>query len=67
MKEHKDRFDEKLSKLARNEACGLDRMAGLGEGARRKEVLNIMISCSESDQSRSEARRAFRRALGADG
>lgn len=32
MKKHKDQFDEKLSKLARNEACGLPLKAGLGKG-----------------------------------
>ncbi|KAL7576691.1 hypothetical protein ACA910_005616 [Epithemia clementina (nom. ined.)] len=30
MKEHADQFDEKLSKLARNEACGLPKDAGMG-------------------------------------
>lgn len=29
MKLHKEKFDEKLSKLARNEACGLPRLAGM--------------------------------------
>lgn len=28
MKEHGDQFDEKMSKLARNEACGLPQSAG---------------------------------------
>jgi len=32
MKEHQGHFDEKLSKLARNEACGLDKNAGMGGG-----------------------------------
>jgi hypothetical protein len=30
MKEHESQFDEKLSKLARNEACGLAKNAGMG-------------------------------------
>jgi hypothetical protein len=30
MKAHESRFDERLSKLARNEACGLSKMAGMG-------------------------------------
>ena len=29
MKAHGSKFDEKLSKLSRNEACGLDKMAGM--------------------------------------
>ena len=29
MLDHKDKFDEKLSKLARNKACGLPRDAGM--------------------------------------
>ena len=29
MKAHSSKFDEKLSKLSRNEACGLDKMAGM--------------------------------------
>lgn len=30
MKAHESHFDERLSKLARNEACGLPKMAGMG-------------------------------------
>lgn len=30
MKEHEGQFDEKLSKLTRNEACGLPKDAGTG-------------------------------------
>jgi len=31
MKEHESQFDEHLSKLARNEACGLPKMAGMSQ------------------------------------
>lgn len=34
MKEHGDQFDEKLSKRARNEACGLDKNAGIGTSSK---------------------------------
>ena len=32
MKEHSYHFDEKLSKLSRNEACGLSKDAGMKKG-----------------------------------
>jgi hypothetical protein len=31
MRSHESKFDEKLSKLARNEACGLSRFAGMSK------------------------------------
>ena len=36
MKEHASQFDEKLSKLARNEACGLPKDAGMSGGKLRE-------------------------------
>mmetsp|Transcript_11143 Transcript_11143/g.25808 ORF Transcript_11143/g.25808 Transcript_11143/m.25808 type:complete len:294 (+) Transcript_11143:202-1083(+) len=36
MMKHRGRFDEKLSKSARNEACGLPRDAGIGSGKLRQ-------------------------------
>lgn len=36
MKEHSSQFDEKLSKLARNEACGLPKDAGMNGGKLRE-------------------------------
>jgi hypothetical protein len=46
MKEHSSHFDEKLSKLARNEACGLPKEAGMrkgkiAEGKARKGALAL--------------------------
>jgi hypothetical protein len=32
MKDHSSKFDEKLSKLSRNEACGLPKEAGMNKG-----------------------------------
>ena len=36
MKAHASQFDEKLSKLARNEACGLPKDAGMASGKLRR-------------------------------
>lgn len=50
MKAHASQFDEKLSKLARNEACGLPKNAGMTGGKLRggksgggKESLSIEL------------------------
>ena len=38
MKAHQSQFDEKLSKLARNEACGLPKDAGMASTKLRRGV-----------------------------
>lgn len=41
MKAHSSQFDEKLSKLARNEACGLPKDAGMSSGKLRRGTSGV--------------------------
>lgn len=44
MKQHECRFDEKLSKFARNEACGLPRDAGMSKSKLDKGIAGVAAS-----------------------
>jgi hypothetical protein len=61
MKAHESHFDERLSKLARNEACGLPKMAGMdqsklnegnvGTGQKISESLKVQVQQKWKDIS----------------
>lgn len=48
MKAHASHFDERLSKLARNEACGLSKSAGLAKSKINSGLVGQGLSLSES-------------------
>lgn len=53
MKEHESQFDEKLSKMTRNEACGLPKEAGMkkgkiSEGPDRRGDLDLSIEIKDA-------------------
>jgi len=53
MRRHREKFDEKLSKIARNEACGLPRFAGMSSSKVNRGVvgsgLNELPPCLVSE------------------
>jgi hypothetical protein len=57
MKEHASQFDEKLSKIARNESCGLPKEAGMKKGKiadGRQGHLDVSSEIKQEIQSKWE-------------